>query len=325
VTCDVPEEIQTSVSRPSFVRVFGPASLSNLGPGFDALGLCISTLGDEIEAKLSDKPGVQIEYVPGPIEWNPPDNPGMNTAVVSADHVLRQIDTGNGVLLRLKKGIPLGSGVGGSAASAVAGAWAVNALFEYPLTKEALVEAVLTAESVASGGRHGDNVLPALFGGLILVSSNDPSQYRELLLPKPLPVAVVLPEVEILTSEARAMLPHLVPLRKAVHNAADLAFLIDAFRCGDWEMVGACIMRDRLVEPIRARLVPCYEVIRRAALEAGAFGCAITGSGPAMFAVSHTLDNARKVSVSMIEACETSGIRARGLVTLTNLEGVKTI
>ena len=310
--------------RPS-VKVFGPASLSNLGPGFDALGLCISTLGDEIEASVSDRPGVHIEYTPSPVTWTPPEDPNLNTAVIAAQHVLRQIYSTIGVTLKLKKGIPLGSGVGGSAASAVAGAWAVNALFEYPLAKEALVEAVLIAEEVASGGRHGDNVLPALFGGLILVSSNDPSEYRELLLPKALPVAIVLPDIEILTSEARAMLPHLVPLRKAVYNAADLAFLIDAFRRGDWETVGSCIMRDRLVEPIRARLVPCYEAVRKAALQAGAYGCAITGSGPAMFAVSASLKEAEKVSAAMIDACEETGIRADGLVTLTNLEGVKTI
>lgn len=304
------------------VQVFGPASLSNLGPGFDALGLCVAHVGDYVEASFTGTPGVQLEHIPGPIAWEPPADLRRNTAVAAAEVVRARLMPEAGVLLRLRKGIPLGSGIGGSAASAVAGAWAVNKLFGCPLGKADLVGAVLTGEYEASGGYHGDNVLPALFGGLVLVSSSDPARYRRVELTAPLPVALLMPEVEILTRQAREMLPKQVGLRDAVHNAAELAFLIDAFRCADWETVGRCIMQDRLVEPVRATLVPCYEAVRRAALDAGALGCALTGSGPAMFALARTPADASRVLEAMLEASRASGVGARGLVTEANPRGV---
>lgn len=304
------------------VHVFGPASLSNLGPGFDALGLCIAHVGDHIEAAFSDAPGVRLEYVPGPIDWTPPADVSRNTAVAAAEVVRARLMPEAGVVLRLRKGIPLGSGIGGSAASAVGGAWAVNKLFGCPLDKSDLVDAVLAGEAEASGSLHGDNVLPALFGGLVLVSSSDPTRYRRIELPGPLPVAVVMPSVEILTRQAREMLPKQVALRDAIHNAAELAFLLDAFRSGDWETVGRCVMQDRLVEPVRAALVPCYASVRRAALEAGAFGCALTGSGPAMFALAASPADAARIAEAMVDASRADGIDAKGLATEANARGV---
>lgn len=304
------------------VRVFGPASLSNLGPGFDALGLCIAHLGDEIEAVYDDRPGVTLEYAPGTVRWTPPADCRRNTAVAAAERVRQRVLPDGGVRLRLKKGIPLGSGVGGSAASAVAGAWAVNKLVGCPLDKADLVEAVLQGEAEASGSLHGDNVLPALFGGLVLVSSSEPTRYRRVALPKALPLAVIMPEVEILTRQAREMLPKQVGLRDAVHNAAELAFLLDAFRAGDWETVGRCTMQDRIVEPVRATLVPCYDAVRRAALDAGAFGCALTGSGPALFAIAPTPADAARIADAMVAASRAAGIEARGLVTEADGRGV---
>ncbi|PSQ81913.1 MAG: hypothetical protein BRD46_00945 [Bacteroidetes bacterium QS_8_68_15] len=135
---------------------------------------------------------------------------------------------------------------------------------------------MLAGEEIASGSRHGDNALPALFGGLMLVSPENPSVYRRLTLPAPLPVALVVPELSILTNDARATLPERVARADATATAAALAFMIDAFCCGDYDTVGEHMMSDRIVEPARARLVPCYEAVRRAAMEAGALGCALT-------------------------------------------------
>ena len=309
-------------SNHNVVHVFGPASLSNLGPGFDSLGLCISGIGDVIEARLSDTAGIRLEHDPGIVSWVLPANPKLNTAVIAAERVLELLGSDRGLAFKLKKGIPLGSGIGGSAASAVAGAWAANVLMGCPLAKEDLVEAVLDAEDVASGGRHGDNGLPALLGGLVLVSSSNPSRYRRVALPDDLHIAILLPDVEVLTRQAREMLPEQVPLRDAVHNASELAFLVDAYRCGDWETVGHCMMQDRLVEPIRARLVPCYPSVRRAAMEAGAFGCALTGSGPAMFALAATEADAAAVRDAMVDASLSDGIDARGVLASANADGV---
>lgn len=305
------------------VVVWGPASLSNLGPGFDALGLCIQGLGDRIEAWRREQPGVALIAANGLPGMPVPTDAAANTAAVAAAAVLRQTGARHGVTLHLHKGLPSGSGLGSSAASAVAGAWAANLLLDHPLPREALVEAVLEGEAVASGSRHGDNVLPALLGGLVLVSASDPTCYRRIPLPAPLYIALILPRVAILTRTAREILPRQVSLQDAVHNASALAFLIDAFRAGDWETVGRWMMADRIVEPIRATLVPCYESVRWAALSAGAFGCALTGSGPAMFALARSALHAQQVLSAMREACLESGVEVEGYVTAASFEGVR--
>ncbi len=312
------------VSGADRVDVFGPASLSNLGPGYDTLGLCIRGLGDVVEARLSDRPGIQVVLGEGSVAASIPVDPQKNTAALAASVVWKQAAARQGLVLCIRKGIPLGSGIGGSAASAVAGAWAANLLLGSPFSKEALVEAVLEGETIASGGsRHGDNVLPALFGGLVLTSPTDPADYRRVSLSRAMPLALILPRIEILTAQARAMLPASVPFRQAIHNAADLAFMVDAFGAGDWAALGRYMMRDRLVEPVRATLVPCYEAVRRAAVEAGAHGCALTGSGPAMFAVAETMTGAEQVLAAMLAACRAAGIEAEGLVTEADGEGVR--
>jgi homoserine kinase len=307
------------------VTVWGPATLSNLGPGFDTLGLCLSGWGDVIEVWREEMPGVRVEIDPHGVAWQAPVDPEKNTAVVAAMRVLRILGVETGIGMSIRKGIPPGSGVGSSAASAVAGAWAANVLLGAPLDKDALVDAVLEGEAVAAGSRHGDNVLPALFGGLVLASSSDPLGSRRVPLPRPLHLAVVLPSVQVLTRQARAILPREVRLDDAVHNASELAFMIDAFRAGDWETVGHCIMADAIVEPVRAKLVPCYESVRSAAMEAGALGCALSGSGPAMFALAGSATEAERIRDAMLAASRQMGIEARGIATEVDEEGVRTL
>ncbi len=314
----------SSPKEREWVRVFGPSSLSNLGPGFDAIGLCIDGFGDYVEARLTEDPAVTIESISGDAGLVTTD-PAMNTASIAARKVLDLARSPFGATLRIEKHVPFGSGIGGSAASAVAGAWVANVLLGEPFRKEELVEAVLAGESVASGSRHGDNVLPALLGGLLLVSPSDPTRFRRIALGRPLPIAVIVPAVQVLTKQARAILPQRVRLRDAVHNAAELAFLLDAFRSGDWETVGRCIMSDRLVEPVRARLVPCYEAVRNAALEAGALGCALTGSGPALFAIAERESQAPDVVEAMLAASRSMGIEAVGKAVHANPDGARRI
>ena len=316
---DVKPTSDSPLARPALaspgeaVSAFGPGSLSNLGPGFDAIGLAIEGVGDTVEARWGRTSGVEVEAIEGAEGLS--RAPERNTAARAAMAVLRRLGSERGVALRIRKGIRPGSGIGSSAASAVAGAWAVNALHGAPLSKEDLVGAVLAGEEIASGTRHGDNVLPALFGGLVLVSSARPERYRRLVLPRPLPIALIQPDVQVLTKAARAMLPERVPLCDAVHNASALAFLVDAFHAGDWETVGRCVMEDRLVEPVRATLLPCYGAVREAALEAGAYGCAISGSGPAMFALAESEAACTDVLEAMQEACRCTGVASRGRVT----------
>lgn len=307
------------------VTVFGPASLSNLGPGFDTLGLCLSGLGDVVEAWLTDTPGVQVVLGAGTVEAPTPTDPAKNTAARAAEIVLAQAEATRGLVLCIRKGIALGSGIGGSAASASAGAWAANVALGRPFRKKDLVRAVLEGEAVASGSLHGDNALPALFGGLVLTLPTDPAQYHRVPLPRAPSIALVLPKIEILTLEARALLPAEVPFRAAIHNAADLAFMLEAFRAGDWATVGRQMMKDRLVEPVRARLVPCYDAVRTAALDAGAYGCALTGSGPAMFALTEDAAGAAQALAAMQAACRAAGLEASGCVTEADVQGVHVV
>lgn len=303
--------------------MFGPASLSNLGPGYDTLGLCIENMGDVITATLCDEPGVHV-LCSGDARL--PTDPVRNTAAKAANAVLELAGASMGLALTIRKGIPIGSGIGGSAASATAGAWAANVLLGQPFDRADLVEAVLEGEAVASGGcRHGDNVLPSLFGGLVLTSSVDPADYRCIRLRGAVSIAVVLPQLEIMTADARRLLPPEVPLRNAVENASDLAFLIQAVSVGDWSEAGRYMMRDRLVEPVRAELVPCYHDVRQAALAAGAAGCALTGSGPAMFAIAESPTIAEQALEAMRAACLEAGIEAGGLVTKVSQKGVRTL
>lgn len=307
-----------------WVQVVGPASLSNLGPGFDALGLALAGIGDVVAVRQRELAGVEIVAVDGEGD-NLPWDATKNTAAVAAAAVLKQADAAFGLEMRIHKGIRPGSGIGSSAASAVSGAWAANVALGQPFSKPEVIQAILAGEVLASGSEHGDNILPALFGELVLVSSSDVYQYRCLPLPKALPIALILPEVQVLTKAAREMLPQHVGLRDAIHNASSLAFMIAAFQAGDWEGVGRFMMQDRLVEPVRATLVPCYATIKAAALEAGALGCALSGSGPAMFAIAETEAQAKAITQAMLEASCATGVGAQGRATVADRLGARVL
>lgn len=297
-------------------KVFAPASLSNLGPGFDTIGLAFEGLGDTIVGRLRDIPGIVIES-----QVHLPKEPYLNTAGRAANVVLQMAKADHGLHLTIHKGIPLGSGVGGSAASAAAGAWTANLLLGQPFEKEDLVDAVLDGESVASGGiYHGDNALPALFGGLILTSPVHPGDYRRISLQRPMHLVVLLPDMRILTRAARQALPTQVGFREYVHNASDLAFMLHALLSNDWKRLGPYLMRDRIVEPVRARHLAAYEIIRKAALSAGAYVVALTGSGPAMFAVAPDASVAERIRAAMIAA---SDVPAQAYITGVDTKGVR--
>lgn len=279
---------------------FAPASLSNLGPGFDALGLAVTGAGDRVTATRTEAPGVTVTAIRGGVDL--PLDAGRNTAARAAAWVLRRAGAEGGVSLVIDKGIPLGSGIGGSAASAVAGAVAADAALGAGLDTASLLAAALDGEGAASGAAHGDNVTPSLIGGLVLVDPADPSRWRRVDLPPLPPLPVVVPATAVLTREARAVLPASVSLHDASAQAAGLAFLLDALRAGDWDAAGAALMSDRLAEPFRAPLVPAYDAVRRAALDAGAAGCCLSGSGPAMVALPRDAADADAILAAMSAA-----------------------
>jgi homoserine kinase len=286
---------------------FAPASTSNLAVGFDILGHPVGRLGDRVTAVRRAAPGVSIASVSGDV----PGDPEANTATVPILRLLDDVRPGFGVEVRIDKGIPLGSGVGGSAASAVAGVVAANALLPEPLPLAALFPYALAGEAVASGAPHGDNVAPSLFGGLVLVRSAQPADVVPLPVPPSLRCAIALPALRLDTKTARAILPAAFPLKTVIAQTANLAGVVAGVCTGDLALV-ARSLRDELVEPHRASLIPGFMEVRDAALGAGALGCSISGAGPALFAWCDGEEAAGRVQRAMVAAFEREGVAARG-------------
>ena len=299
------------------VRVFAPATVSNLGPGFDVLGLALQQPGDLVEAELHDEPGVQIVTVTGAGDALTTD-PTWNVVGIAAADVLRRLQdkvqgpaasgqnqrprTGVGVRLWLHKQMPLASGLGSSAASSVAGALAVNELFGGGLSRRELVASALEGERAASGAPHADNAAPSLLGGIVLIRSYDPLELVSLPIPPELRVVVVHPHCEVATASARALVSkRRYELGDVVANLGNVGALISALHQNDLELFGRSI-RDRLVEPVRAGLIPGFQQVKDAALAAGALGCSISGSGPSVFAFSGSDRGASRVAAAMRDA-----------------------
>ncbi len=283
------------------VRVFAPATVANLGPGFDVLGLALDAPGDTVGARLSTDgtPGVEIVAVRGD-GGSLPIDAKHNTAGIAALATLRKAGAAVAIELEVDKNMPIGSGLGSSAASAAAAAFAVNLLLGSPLDEIALVAACVEAEAAVSG-RHADNVAPALVGGLVLVRSVDPVDLVRLPIPPGLYVACTTPAIEVSTRRAREVLPTEVPLQAMVRNGANLAALVSACHSGDVERLGVC-MADEIVGPARAELIPGGLDALRAAAEAGAIGSSISGGGPTILALTDSPDAAERAGKAMAAA-----------------------
>lgn len=289
-------------------EAYAPATMANLGVGFDILGLAFREPGDRVVVELRDEPGVVINRIEGDGGKLPLDA-AKNTAAVAANSVLKAIGTTQGVSLTLYKDLPLGSGLGSSAASAVAGAVAVNALFGSPLKREDLLPACLDGEAVVSG-YHADNVAPSLLGGITLISGTDATQIRKLPAPANLHLALVTPHVAVLTAEARAVLPQMIPLKSMIAQTSAIAQLIDALYRGDVELLGTIMECDSVIEPARAHLMPLMYEVRAAAKQVGAYGMVISGAGPTLCAITDSAEIAAKVAAAMQAVYDDAGIGA---------------
>jgi homoserine kinase len=266
------------------VTAFAPGGVGNIGPGLDILGLALDGPGDRVRAEWSASPGIQI-LDPGHQEL--PRDPNQHTAGLAANAVIHRagisLESRRGIALTVHKGLPISGGQGGSAASAVAGAFAVNTLLGEPLDRRALIGACLAAEEKVSG-RHADNIAPSLLGGIVLIRSLDPPDVVQLPVPPELCVVVVRPNQRLRTAEARAVLPTDISRAVALHQAAQVGAIIAALAGADYALLGRAI-DDRIAEPARAALLPGFREAKAAALEAGALGCSISGSGPSAFAL----------------------------------------
>lgn len=299
-----PEPIYTSV------KSFAPATVANLGPGFDFLGCAVDGIGDYVTLKIDPQvnPGeIAISDITGTNKLS--KNPLWNCAGIAAISVMKMLKIRSvGLSLSLEKGLPLGSGLGSSAASAAAAAVAVNEIFGGKLPDSDLVLAGLESEAKVSG-YHADNIAPAIMGGFVLVRSYDPLELIPLKFPaeKNLCFVLVNPEFEAPTKKMRAALPKEIPMSHHIWNSSQAGALVAAVLQGDLLGFGKALSSDKIVEPRRAPLIPGMDDVKKAALGAGAFGCTISGAGPTAVAVTDDEEKGREIGEKMVEAFMAGG------------------
>src|SRR6202045_3725210 len=264
------------------VTAFAPATVANVGIGFDILGHTVEALGDRVRLRRIDEPVVRIRSITG-IAGDLPAEPAHNTAGRAVQALHAALALNFGFEMQIEKGIPLGSGLGGSAASAVGAVVAANALLPEPCSKLELLKFAMQGEKVASGSLHVDNIAPSLFGGLVLTVGIDHPRVKQIPVPPGVRAVIVHPHMFLSTKQARAILTRTVELSDFVWQTANLAGFISGCYTNDLDMIRASF-QDVVIEPQRQALIPGFNDVRQAAMDAGALGCSISGAGPTMFA-----------------------------------------
>lgn len=304
------------------VEATATATVANLGPGFDILGMALAEPADQVIAERTAEPGVQIAAITGD-DGRLTLDPTKNTAGVAAAFVLQQIGAPEGARLTIHKGLPLASGLGSSAASAVAGAVAVNELFGEPLTRADLLAACIEGEAAVSG-RHADNVAPALFGGIVLVTGITAECVYPLPTPPGLIFALVTPDVAVPTLKARAVLPTHVPLGTAMKQAASVAQLVRALHCGDLELLARAMEADHIIEAARAHLMPGLAEVRSEAARVGGLATIISGAGPTLLTLCPSQAVAEQVCRAMQAVYQRMNLSCVTRVTVPAAHGATT-
>ena len=303
------------------IKIFCPATIANISCGFDVLGLCLETVGDEMIIRKSVVQGIKIKKIVGedlPLETS------KNVAGVAALALLDAIDYKFGFEIEIYKNIKPGSGIGSSAASAAGAVFGINELLGKPFTRKELVEFAMKGEAIASGSEHADNVAPAILGGITLVRSSAPLDIIKIESPSELYATVIHPQIELKTSEMRAVLQPMIPLKSAILQWGNLGGLIAGFYTSDYELIGRSL-HDEIVEPLRGPFIPKFDVIKKTALENGALGSGISGSGPSIFALSKGIETANRIAKAMFIVYEDMNMPFEIHVSKVNPEGVKII
>lgn len=303
------------------IKIFCPATIANLSCGFDVLGLCLETAGDEMIIRKSDVKGVRITKIVGadlPLETE------KNVAGVAALAMLENLESEFGFEIEIYKNIKAGSGIGSSAASSAGAVFGINELLGRPFTRKELVLFAMQGEKLASGNAHADNVAPALLGGFTLVRSYNPLDIIKIESPSELYATVVHPQIELKTSDARSVLKQNVSLKSAIVQWGNLGGLIAGLFTKDYDLIGRSL-HDEIVEPLRSVLIPGFDLIKQTAIDNGALGSGISGSGPSIFALSKGAATAEKIAKAMSEVYKNMNIPYEIHVSKVNDEGVKII
>lgn len=266
------------------IKAFAPATVANVSCGFDVFGFAVEQPADEVTLTLTKKPGVTITKISGdggrlPLEAE------KNTAGVAVLSFLKSIESDAGVEIELTKNLPLGSGMGSSAASAAAALAGINYLLGEPLSRRELLPFAMESERIACGSAHADNVAPSLLGGFVLIRGYEPLDVVSIPTPENLFCTLVHPHLELKTQDSRQVLRSTIPLKDAITQWGNIAGLVAGLMKPDFGLIGRSL-KDVVAEPVRALLIPGFDVIKEKAVEAGALGCGISGSGPTIFALS---------------------------------------
>ena len=303
------------------IKVFCPATIANVSCGFDVLGLALDSVGDAMTVRKIPEKGIRISKIMGqdlPLEAE------KNVAGVAGLALLAKSDYEGGFEIEIDKRIKPGSGIGSSAASSTGAVWAMNELLGKPFSKLELVEFAMQGEKLASDVAHADNVAPAIYGGFTLVRSYEPLDIIPIPTPSELYATVIHPQIEIKTSDSRKILKTTISMQQGIRQWGNLGGLIAGLFQNDYDLISRSL-EDHIVEPIRSILIPAFDDIKANALEAGALGSGISGSGPSIFALSKGEAIAQKVAASMKETYQNIGIDFDIHISKVNSQGVKKI
>jgi len=305
--------------KKSEIKLFSPATVANVACGFDVLGLCLDTIGDEMVVRKVDKKGVRITKIEG---FKLPFETELNVAGVSALAMYQELQPDCGFEIEIKKNIKPGSGIGSSAASAVGSVYGINTLLGSPLNKTQLTQFAIKGEALSCGSEHADNIAPALFGGFTLVKSVNPLEILQIPSPDNLYVTIIHPQIEIKTAISRAILPKNVPLKAAINQWANVGSFIHSLHTSDYPLMQRSL-HDVIIEPHRSKLIPHYNEVKQQTLKVGALGTNISGSGPSIFSLCKGIENANKVRDVMRNIYSNTGIEFDVHVSKINTQGVK--
>ncbi|NRD22425.1 homoserine kinase [Winogradskyella litoriviva] len=301
------------------IKIFSPATVANVACGFDVLGFCLDTIGDEMVIRKTEAKGIKITKIEG---YDLPFEAEKNVAGVSALAMYNALQPDCGFEIEIYKKIKPGSGIGSSSASAAGSVFGMNALLGNPLNNTELTNYAMKGEALASKCEHADNLAPAIFGGFTLVKSACPLKVLELPTPSDLFATLIHPQIEIKTSESRAILPKEIPLSNAITQWANVGSLVHALHTSDYDLIKESL-NDVVIEPYRKQLIPHFDDVKSAVLESGALGCAISGSGPSIFALSKSEATAKAVQLAMQNVYSKSNIQFETYVSKINTQGIK--
>lgn len=287
------------------VKAFAPATVANVCCGFDVLGFALENLGDDVTVQHLGADEVVISSVTGVAQLS--TNADENVVGIIAKLMLKKANNKNGLDIKLNKGLGIGSGLGSSAASSVAIVYAVNELLGKPFSTNELIEFAMEGERFASGTPHADNVAPALLGGFTLIKSYDPLDVISIPVKAKLYCTIVHPQVELKTSLSRNILKQEISLKAAVKQSGNIAGLILGLTQGDYDLISRSLYDD-IIEPQRGSLIPLFYKAKQAAITAGALGSSISGSGPSIFALSKSQEDADRVRRAFEEIYQDTGI-----------------